>query len=115
MGAQEQAERTGREYQKAAEAGFETASHSFGEINKGLQAIAAEMTDFSKKRLEDAFGTWEQVLRARNFGEVIEAQTRYAQRAYDAYMSEMSKVGEMYLGATRNAAKPIEQASKRLS
>ena len=115
MGAQEQAERVGREYQKAAEVGFETASHSLGEINRGFQAIAAEMTDFSKRRLEDAFGTWEQVLRARNFGEVIEAQTRYARRAYDAYVSQMSKVGEMYLGTTRNATKPIEQASKRLS
>ena len=115
MGGQEQGERVGREYQKAAEVGFETASHSLGEINRGLQAIAAEMRDFSKRRLEDVFGTWEQVLRARNFGEVIEAQTRYAQRAFDAYKSEISKVGEMYLGTTRNATKPIGQASKRLS
>ena len=46
MGAQEQAERVGREYQKAAEVGFETASHSLGEINRGFRAIAAEMTDF---------------------------------------------------------------------
>ena len=30
-------------------------------------------------------------------------------------MSQVSKVGEMYLGTTRNATKPIEQASKRLS
>ena len=100
---------------EGSEVGFETASHSLGEINRGFQAIAAEMTDFSKRRLEDAFGTWEQVLRARNFGEVIEAQTRYAQRAFDAYKSEISKVGEMYLGTTRNATKSIEQASKRLS
>jgi len=35
MGAQEQGERVGREYQKAAEVGFETASHSLGEINRG--------------------------------------------------------------------------------
>ena len=27
-------------------------------------------------------------------------------------MSQVSKVGEMYLGTTRNASKPIEQASK---
>ena len=108
MGAQEQGERIGREYQKAAEAGFEAASHSLVEINRGLQAVAAEMTDFSKRRQEDVWRTWEQVFRARNFGEVIEAQTRYAQRAYDAYMSEISKVGEMYLGTTRNATKPID-------
>jgi hypothetical protein len=113
--AQQQAKKVGLEYQKAAEAGFEAASHSFGEINRGFRAMAAEMTDFSKRRLEDVMRTWEQVLGARNFGEVIEAQTQYAQRAYDAYMSEMSKVGEMYLGTTRNASKPIEQTSRRLS
>ena len=32
MRVQEQGERVGREYQKAAEVGFETASHSLGEI-----------------------------------------------------------------------------------
>jgi hypothetical protein len=47
MGEQEQAERVGREYQKVAEVGFETAIHSLGEINRGFQAIA-RMTDFSK-------------------------------------------------------------------
>jgi hypothetical protein len=46
---------------------------------------------------------------------MIDAQARYAQRAYTAYMSEMSKVGEMYLGTSRDAAKPVEQASKRFT
>ena len=110
---QEQAERLGRGFQKAAEGGLEAANRSIGEMNKGLQAIAIEMTDFSKRRLEDVLQAWEQLLRARNFGEMIEVQAQYAQRAYNAYLSEMSKLGEMYLGASRNASKPIEQASKR--
>jgi hypothetical protein len=93
--AQEHARRMGQEFQRAAEGGFEAASRSFGEVNKGLQAMATEMTDFSKRRLEDVLHSWEQLLRARNFGEVIDVQTRYAQRAYEAYMSEMSKLGEM--------------------
>jgi hypothetical protein len=46
---------------------------------------------------------------------VVEVQTRYAQRAYDAYTSEMSKLGEMYLGTARNAAKPVEETSRRFS
>ena len=58
---------------------------------------------------------WEQLLRARSFGDVVEVQTRYAQKAYDAYTSEMSKLGEMYLSTTREAAKPIERASARSS
>jgi len=111
--AQEQAERMGREFQKAAEGGLEATTRSIGEMNKGLQAIAIEMTDFSKRRLEDVLQAWEQLVRARTFGEMIEVQAQYAQRAYNAYLSEMSKLGEMYLGTSRDAFKPVERASKR--
>jgi hypothetical protein len=113
--AQERAQRVGHEFQKAAEGGFEAASRSFSEVNKGFQAMAAEMTDFSKKRMEDVLQAWQQLLRARHFGDVVDVQTRYAQRAYDAYTSEMSKLGEMYLGTARSASKPVEETSRRFS
>jgi len=73
------------------------------------------MTDFSKRRFEDVLHAWEQLLRTRNFGEVVDAQTQYAQRAYEAYMSEISKLGELYVGTTRTASKPIERTSRSLS
>jgi hypothetical protein len=113
--AQEQAMRVGQEFQAAAEGGLEAATRSISDMNRGLQAIAIEMTDFSKRRLEDVLQAWEQLLRARNFGEIIDVQGRYAQAAYNAYMSEFSKLGKMYLGTTRHAAKPLEQASRRFS
>jgi hypothetical protein len=47
--AQELAQRMGYEYQKAVEGGFEAASRSAGEVNRGFQAIASEMTDFSAR------------------------------------------------------------------
>ena len=107
--AQAHAMGVGHDYQKAMQSGFEVASRSIGEVNRGLQAIAAEMTDFSKRRFEDIFQSWEQLLRARSFGDVVDAQARYAQRAYDAYTSEMSKLGKMYVGTTHNASEPIER------
>ena len=118
----EQGKRMGQEAQEQAqrmdqtiESGLEAASRSFSEINRSFQAIAAEMTDFSKRRFEDIFHSWEQLLRARNFGDVVEVQSRYAQKAYDAYTSEMGKIGEMYLGTARSAAKPVEEISKRFT
>ena len=105
--------RVGHEFRKAAEGGFEAASRSLSEANRGFQAMAAEMTDFSKRRWEDVLQAWEQLLRARHFGDVVDVQTRYAQRAYDAYTSEMSKLGEMYLATARSASKPVEDASRR--
>jgi hypothetical protein len=110
----DRAQRVGHEFQKAAEGGFEATSRSLIEVNRGFQAMAAEMTDFSKKRMEDVLQAWQQLLRVRHFGDVVEVQTRYAQRAYDAYMSEISKVGEIYLGAAHNASKPVEESSRRV-
>jgi hypothetical protein len=75
--------------------------------------MAAELTDFSKSRCEDVLQSWEQLLRARHFGDVVDVQTRYAQRVYDAYTSEMSKLGEIYLATARSASKPVEDASRR--
>jgi hypothetical protein len=115
----EESKRMGQEAQEqaksdAAENGFEAASRSFSEINRGFQAIGAEMTDFSKRRFEDVMQAWDQFLHVRSFGDVVEVQSRYAQKAYDAYVSEMSKIGEMYLGTVHNAAKPVEETSRRL-
>jgi hypothetical protein len=109
---QERTQRMGREHQNAVERGFETASRSLSEANKGFQTLAAEMTDFSKQRWEAVFHAWEQLVRARSFGDVVEVQTQYAQRAFESYTSEMSKLGEMCLGTARSASKPVEDATR---
>jgi phasin family protein len=111
----DEANRIGQQAQEQVQSGFEAASRSFSEANRGFQAMAAEMTDFSKRRMEDVLQAWQQLLQARNFGDVVDAQTRYAQRAYEAYTSEVSKLGEMCLGTARNAFKPVEETSRRFS
>jgi hypothetical protein len=45
---------------------------------------------------------------AKTVEQAVEIQSQYAKKAYDAYMAEMSKLGEMYLGLARNAYKPVE-------
>jgi hypothetical protein len=87
--------------------------HSFGEVNKGLQAIAAEVTDYSKEAFENGTRAFEQLLGAKSFEQVIEIQSQYAKKAYDTYIAELSKLGEMYAGLTRNAYKPVEQAAAK--
>ena len=110
---EQQAKRAGEQFQHAAQAGLEATNRSFGEVNRGFQAIAAEMTEYSKRTLEDMFQAWEQILKARSFGDVTEIQARYAQRAYATHTAEMSKLSELYLDMTKTAAKPMEQTAKR--
>ena len=89
--AQEGAERAGREFQKAAEGGFEAVSRSFSEANKGFQALAAEMMNYSKEAFDDAVRTWEQLICVKSLDQAIEIQSQYAKRVYDKHMAELAK------------------------
>jgi hypothetical protein len=111
--AQGQARKIGQEYQNAAATGLEVSSRSINEFNRGLQEIADEMTDYSKRSLDEVVRAWQRLLDARPFGRLVEIQTRYMQSAYEAYASEASRVSELYLGLTRGAADPIEKISRR--
>ena len=106
-------QRFGEEFQRVGKDGFDAAVSSFGEVNKGLQAIAAEFTAYSKKTFENGTRAFEQMLSAKSFEQVIEIQSQYARMAYEGYVAELSKLGEMYAGLTRNAYKPVEQAAAK--
>src|SRR5262249_48309972 len=111
---QEGAQRFGREYQKAAETGFETASRSFGEANKGFQALAAEMMEYSKAAFDDAIRTWGQLIGVRSLEQAIQIQSDYAKRVYDNHQAGLPKLGGMGMGTMRDASKPVEDAQRRL-
>jgi hypothetical protein len=98
------------EFQKVGKDGFDAAVRSFGEFNKGFQAIAAEVTDYSKKAFEDGTRAFEQLIGAKSIEQAIEIQSQYAKKAYDAYVAEVSKLGEMYVGLAKDAYKPVEAA-----
>ena len=98
------------EFQKVGKDGFDAYVRSFGEMNKGFQAIAAEMTDYSKKAFEDSTRAFEQLVGAKSIEQAIEIQSQYAKKAYDSYMAEISKIGEMYAGLAKDAYKPVEAA-----
>lgn len=42
--------------------------------------------------------------------QAFEIHAQYAKKAYDDYMAEVSKLGEMYVGLARSVYKPVEQA-----
>jgi hypothetical protein len=48
----------GQHAQERVQSGFEAASKSFSEANKGFQALAAEMMNYSKAVFDDALRTW---------------------------------------------------------
>ena len=104
------------DFQKMGKDNFDAVLRSYGELNKGFQAIGARMTEYSKQAFEDATRAFEELVGAKSFENVIEIQSQYAKRAYDTWVAEASKLGEMYAAVARDAYKPVEKAvAKRTS
>ena len=98
------------EFQKLGQNNMDAAMKMFGEWNKGWQAIAAEMSDYTKRSFEEGTATFEKLLSAKSVEQAIEIQTGFAKRAYDGYMHQLSKLGGMYADLAKEAYKPVEKA-----
>ena len=103
----------GEEFQRASKDGFDASVRSAGEINRGFQAIAGTVADYSKKAFEDGTRAFEQLIGAKSFEQVWEIQSQYAKKAFDAYIAHSSKLGEMYVDLARNAYQTVEQAAAK--
>jgi phasin family protein len=103
-------QKASEDFQKMGKDNYDAMVRSYGELNKGFQAIASRWTDFSKRSFEDSTRAWEQMIGAKSIEQAFEIQTNYVKKAYDNWMAEMSKIGEMYSSAARDAYKPVEQA-----
>jgi hypothetical protein len=109
----ESIQKTTEDFQKAGKANYETVLSSYGELSKGFQAIGNEVTDYSKRAFEDATRTFQQLVGAKSLEQAFEIQSDYAKKAYDNWMAETSRIGEMYAAAARDAYKPVEKAMTR--
>ena len=98
------------QFQKMGKDNYDAVLRSYGELNKGFQAIGARVTDYSKRAFEDATRAFEQLVGAKSVEHAIEIQSQYAKKAYDTWVAEASKLGEMYAAVARDAYKPVERA-----
>jgi len=68
----------GQSYQTLSRNGFDATLHSFGEVNKGFQVLAAEVADYSKRVFDDGMHAWEQLLGVKCFDQAIKIHSEYA-------------------------------------
>jgi hypothetical protein len=100
----------GGQFQNVGKEGFDAVVRAYGEANKGFQAIAAEVTDYSKTAFEDATRAFQQLVSAKSAEQAFEIQSQYAKKSYDAYIAQVSKLGEMWVDLARETYKPVERA-----
>ncbi len=88
--------------------GFEAWVASATAMTKGVQAVAQEVAEFSRKSLELSTQTFEKAATARSVERVVEVQQGYAKEAYEAALAQANKLGELYVATAKDTFKPFE-------
>ena len=94
--------------QKISKDNMDATMKSFGLFSKTSQAIAAEVVDYSKKSFEDSTKVMEKLLGAKSLDKAIEIQTDYAKSAYEGFVAQATKLGELYADVAKEAYRPFE-------
>jgi len=94
--------------QKVGKDNMDLAMKSFGTVSKGMQAIAVEMADYSKKSFEDGAAVFEKLAGAKSFDKAFEIQTDYAKSAYEGFVAQSTKISELFADLAKEAYKPVE-------
>src|SRR5208283_4969512 len=90
---------------------FEAFTAATATSTKGLQAIAAETTDYAKKSFEKSRAHFERLMGVKKIDEAIQLQSDFAKSAYEDFVAQATKIGEIYSNLAKEAFKPITVAS----
>jgi hypothetical protein len=98
--------------QKFSKDNVDATMKSFGAVSKTSQAIAVEFADYSKKSFEDGSKVLEKLFGAKTLDKAIEIQTDYAKTAYDGFVAQATKIGDLYAELAKETYKPFEAFAK---
>ena len=96
------------EFQSINKDGLDAFIASATAWTKGMQAIAIESADYSRKALEKNAQAVEKVLGAKSVEKAVELQQGFAKDSYESYVGQLNRIGEIYLTTAREAYKPLE-------
>ncbi|GGH25045.1 phasin family protein [Alsobacter metallidurans] len=94
--------------QKLGKDNVDVALKSFGATSKGVQAIAAETAEFSKKSFESVSAVAEKLVAVKTLDKAFEIQSEYVKSAYEGFVAYATKVGDLYSNLAKETVKPYE-------
>ncbi len=77
---------------------------------RGLQAIATETTNYSKRSLETTSAYVEKLFGVKSLDTAIQLQSEFAKTQFESFLAQSNKIGEIYKDIAKEASKPVESA-----
>ncbi|MGN6517344.1 MAG: phasin family protein [Rhizomicrobium sp.] len=75
---------------------------------KGAETLHNELYAFSKQSVEDSIAAAKAVLASKSVHEAFELQTDFAKTAFDHYVSQVTKVNEIFAATAKDAFSPLQ-------
>ncbi|RBP16737.1 phasin protein [Roseiarcus fermentans] len=89
---------------------FEAITSASSTLTKGLQDLAVESTDYTKKAFAAGTETFEKLLGAKSLEAAIQIQSDYAKQSYEGFVAQSSKMSELLAKFASEAMKPVTAA-----
>ena len=96
------------DFQKFSKDNADVAMKAAGAMSKGIQTLASETADYSKQSFEAGTAAFEKMVSAGSFDKAVEVQTEYVRSAYEGYVGQATKLGEIFADMAKDAYKPYE-------
>jgi hypothetical protein len=96
------------EVQKFGKDSVDASMNTFSTLSKGVQAIAVESVDYTKKAFEDGTAALEKLFGAKSVEKAVEIQQDYVKSAYEGFVAQATKMGELYVDLAKQTYKPYE-------
>ena len=76
---------------------------------KGAETLGAQAMAFSKAMFDAQVAAAKSLSGAKSIQEVVELQTSFAKSSMEAYMAELSKMGEIVSASLKDSMKPLNE------
>lgn len=83
-----------------------------GVAGKGAEKIQSELGAYLKSAGEGFTEASKAIFGAKSVQAAMEAQSAYVKTAFEKYVAEMTKLGELMVGTTQSALEPLQSRSQ---
>ena len=99
--------------QKTTNPNLDASARSFEGTARVTQEIAKQIVDYSKDSFEQGSKTLEKLLTAKSPDKAFEVQTEYAKAAYASYVSQATKLGQLYTELAQETFKSYQDLAAK--
>jgi phasin family protein len=75
---------------------------------KGVESLNNELYAYSKQSLEDSITATKAIMGSKSLHEAFEYQSDYAKSAFESYIGELTKFGELFTATAKDSFAPLQ-------